>query len=118
MRVIIAGSRPPVEVREDAKKLEQWYEERYEQLEAVLAKSGMLTLIDTVLCGEAEGWDELGKRWALAQGLEVEILDPSLEADGLIALWDGSSSNTRRLIANCEKAGMELDCIWVELVED
>lgn len=118
MRVIIAGSRPPKAIRDNAEKLEQWYEEHYDMLDETVTKSGMRELIEIVAGGfEGEGWDELGKRWAGMQGLDWQKETQIIVTDGLVAMWDGESAPTRRLIAECEKAGVELECIWVEVVE-
>lgn len=142
MRVIIAGSRPPKEVRENQAKLEQWYEERYDVLDATITKSGMRELIEVVVCGEATGWDELGKRWAESNGIEVASypakwkrkdgtvdmgagykrnLVMAQNADGLIAMWNGRSNGTRNMISTAEREwGGVVECerqIWVEVVD-
>jgi len=68
-----------------------------------------------ILCGEALGADQLGKRYAVSKGLHVESfpadwkskgkgagmirnLEMLKRADGLIALWDGRSPGTRHII--------------------
>jgi len=143
MRVIIAGSRPPKAIRDDPQRLEQWYEEHYDVLEEAIEHSGMRELIEVVVGGETTGYDELGKRWAHANGLEYEphaakwrnkqgVLDMGAGMkrnremaqsgiDGAVILWDGKSSGARNCIVECEKVakagGMELECIWVELVD-
>jgi len=143
MRVIIAGSRPPKAIREDPARLEAWYEEHYSVLEAAIVSSGMQAFIETVLGGEACGWDELGKRWAQAEGITYEphaakwkrkdgTVDmgagmkrnremAQANIDGAIVLWDGRSAGARNCIVECEKVakagGMELECIWVEVVD-
>ena len=143
MRVIIAGSRPPKPVRSNPQLLEQWYEEHYSVLEQAIANSGMQAFIETVLGGEASGYDELGKRWAYANDLAYEPhpakwrnakgeLDmgagmkrnremAQANIDGAVICWDGRSAGARNCIVECERVakagGMEMECIRVELVE-
>lgn len=142
MRVIIAGSRPPKDIRENLAKLEQWYEERYDVLDATITKSGMRELIEVVVCGEAAGWDELGKRWAESNGIEVASypakwrgknemvdmgagfkrnLEMARNSDGLICFWNGKSKGARHMIATAEREwGGVVECerqIWVEVVD-
>jgi hypothetical protein len=124
MRIIIAGSRPPKAIRADAQALEQWYEEHYDVLDAAIDRSGWRELIDCVIEGEAEGWDTLGKRWAMLNGVTVEPYpakwrrkDGTVDmgaghkrnkvmaevGDCLLAMWDGKSHGTRNMIATAEK---------------
>ncbi len=82
MIVIIAGSRPPKELRAasitrlrwpvassfgDRELLEDWYTAHMPVLEKAIADSGFV--IGKVVDGEAEGFDRLGRRWARRNGV-------------------------------------------------
>lgn len=71
--------------------------------------------ITTVLCGEARGVDEMGKRWAHKNGIPVESCPANWNkygyaagvirnklmaenAEALIAVWNGYSTGTKNMI--------------------
>lgn len=78
-----------------------------------------------VVCGEAEGPDTLGKRWAIQNGIAVKSMPADWwvnghynklagfernhsmgdYADALIAVWDGVSGGTKDMIQYMKKLG-------------
>lgn len=75
---------------------------------------------DEVFCGEADGADSDGKKWASRQGLKVRSFRPDwdrlgikagyirndemgAEAHALLAFWDGKTPGTRHMINNMKK---------------
>lgn len=85
---------------------------------------GIVRRSDTVISGGARGADSLGEAFAEKNGLDVERYPAewdkygkaaghrrnhrmSLEADGLIAFWDGRSPGTKNMIENAHKARLE-----------
>ena len=106
MRVIIAGGRN--------------YNDYDTLLEAV---SESRFQIDAVISGGATGVDALGERFAKERNLPLEIFLPdwnkhgkaagpirnkemAMNADGLIALWDGQSRGTKNMIDIAQKIGL------------
>lgn len=99
MKIIIAGSRHITEM---------------EYL--IVAIRNTQFKIKEVVCGCAKGVDTLGKQWAEENNIPVEEFPPDFErypipraffarniemahyADGLIAVWDGSSTGTMHMI--------------------
>jgi hypothetical protein len=86
----------------------------------------------TVISGDCQGPDTLGRAYAIERGHRIEVMeyDPSLgrnastmrhqrmveAADGIIALWDGKSEGTRKLLNLMHAAGkpvrvVEVDCL-------
>ena len=76
-----------------------------------------------ILCGEARGADELGKRYAKEHGIPVMSFPADWEkfgksagyrrnaemarnADALIAFWDGSSHGTKHMIGLAHELGL------------
>ena len=76
-----------------------------------------------ILCGEAEGADTLGKKYAFDRGLAVEPHPADWRkngrgagymrnremlktADALVAFWDGSSRGTKHMIDIAKEAGI------------
>lgn len=106
MRVIIAGSRDF---------------EDFEQLAGAVRDSGFR--ITEVVSGCARGADLLGEVWAEEQGIPVKKFPAEWEkfgkmagpirnrrmaqyAQGLIALWDGSSRGTENMIQLAQEKGI------------
>lgn len=75
-----------------------------------------------VVCGEAKGADELGKRYAESHGIEVVSMPADWNkygksagyrrnremaeiADGLVAFWDGESKGTKHMIDTMTSLG-------------
>lgn len=102
MKTIIAGSRSINDMR---------------HLERALALSGIAPTV--VLCGGAFGVDELGSKWAHANGVPVwgypaewskygrragfvRNITMAEHASALIAVWNGSSPGTKHMIREAE----------------
>ena len=73
---------------------------------------------DTEICGEAKGADNLGKKWAKENNIEVKSYpaewdkhgkaaghirneEMAQESDFIVAFWDGKSRGTKNMIDNC-----------------
>ena len=69
MKVIIAGSRPPEDIRRNHTKLREWYTE-HRGVVAEAVKSSKF-LIDEVVTGKAKGFDFLGESWATDARLPI-----------------------------------------------
>jgi len=106
MKVILAGSRTITE---------------FKHLEAAILASELA--ITEVVCGEARGVDEMGRRWALIHRVPIKSFPAKWEADkrmagfirnvemakyadALIAVWDGWSTGTAHMIATAASLGM------------
>ena len=96
--------------------------EDYDYLLTVCRK--LLTRADTIISGCANGADKLGEQFAEKNGITVERFPAdwdkhgkaaghirnhqmSLQADALIAFWDGKSRGTKNMIENAHKARLE-----------
>lgn len=117
MRVVIAGSRTITDLSE---------------VKAAVAKANFD--ISVVISGGASGVDKLAEEYALAHGLDLEIYPVTREdwarygrsagprrnaemirnADGLIAIWDGSSPGTESTIKLARRKGIP---IYIHLVK-
>lgn len=80
--------------------------------------------ITELVSGGARGVDELGERWAAANGIPVKKFIPDWRlgrgagqirnkemaeyADILIAIWDGESRGTKGMIDYAKKAGLKV----------
>ena len=99
MRLIIAGSRSATQA----------------DLRKAVARCKWVGFASAVVSGTARGADQLGEHWAEERGLEVVRYPAEWEkygrragpfrnkvmaehADGLVALWDGTSKGTRSMI--------------------
>ena len=108
MRVIIAGSRTVDEIKE--------------VITAIQLSEFDVT---TVICGECQGPDRLGKFWANLNNIPVEsyIAQWSIhgkgagfirneimatKADALIAIWDGESEGTADMIERAKKHNLKI----------
>lgn len=104
MRTIIAGSRTATK------------EDTYEGIRLCLWSSK----ISVVLSGHARGADIYGEQWSKEKGLKLEIFPANWEkwgksaglirnakmvnlAEGLIAIWDGTSPGTKHIISLARK---------------
>lgn len=117
MNVVIAGSRPPKEIRLKYKSLDRWYEKHQAVVEAAVTASGFD--VDTVIQGEAQGFDTLASRWAywnrrVCYGYPAEWKSSdgqtdysagftrnewmAVDGDALVAVWDESSRGTAHMI--------------------
>lgn len=102
-KIIIAGCRTFKDYRRLAQELEQ-YEYK----------------IGEVVCGGAQGVDELGRTWAIKNNIPVKMFPADWENDGqaagfirnhkmgdyadaLIAFWDGQSVGTKDMIEYMKK---------------
>ena len=109
MRYIVAGGRDFAD---------------YERLHEVCNR--LTGVGDVIMSGGARGADALGEKYALSQpeivNLETYPADwdkykkaagyirnhqMSLEADGLIAFWDGKSPGTKNMVEEAHKARLE-----------
>lgn len=81
--------------------------------------------ITTVLCGEADGVDQLGKRWAKEHSVEVELwpADWTLNgkpagiirncamakhADAAVVIWDGESRGSKHMVDEALARGLHV----------
>lgn len=81
-------------------------------------------LISTVVSGGARGVDQLGEQWAKMNNIPVDIYLANwdkygksagykrntimaMNADALIAIWDGESKGTKHMIDLAEKYGLK-----------
>ena len=97
--------------------------EDYETLKRIAGR--VVRRGDTIISGAARGADQLGETFAERNSLELERYPAdwnkygkgaghrrnhrmSLEADGLIAFWDGKSRGTRNMIENAHKARLTI----------
>lgn len=108
MRVVIAGSRSISD---------------YNILETAIVMSEFE--ITKVISGHARGVDRLGELWARKHKIPVQIFLPDWDrwgksagirrnvemlkvADGLIALWDGTSRGTKHSIDKAREMGLKV----------
>ena len=98
--------------------------------EAIRLSQFVPYLITTVVSGRCpEGVDVLGERWAEQQGIPIEPFPADWKqygraagpmrnqqmvdyADGLIAVWDGTSTGTGDVIRRAEKRQLPLFIYW------
>lgn len=94
----------------------------------------MLTVypdVSTILCGEARGVDMIGAEWAISRGdLAIEYYPArweadgrgagfirnhrmAMNADGLLAIWDGESKGTEHMIKQALKERLEIRVVYV-----
>lgn len=109
MRIIIAGSRTVTE----------------QQVRDALEWCPWIGFVSCVVSGGAKGADQFGERWAIQQGLEIKqflaewgkygkragpLRNKMMaeNADGLIAVWDGSSRGTSSMIDLGQTAGLRI----------
>lgn len=102
----------------------------YNTLERVAGK--IIRPGDTVVSGGARGADALGERFAERHSLALEVYPAewerygkaagyrrnhrmSLEADGLLAFWDGYSKGTKDMIQQAHKARLEIHIYYYEV---
>jgi hypothetical protein len=117
MRVIIAGSRPPKNIRfRNGTAYKQWCAQN--QIHVHNAVQGSkFPQITEVVSGAAVGFDDLGENYAHANDIPIRQFKPQYEilgqylapkarnntmaqyADALIAIWDGYSGGTRHMIS-------------------
>lgn len=80
--------------------------------------------ITTVVSGGARGVDQLGEQWATMNNIPIDIYPANwdkygksagykrntimaINADALIAIWDGESKGTKHMIDLAEKYGLK-----------
>lgn len=129
-RVIIAGSRIPEQYRKLREAREDWYQRvlpwaEVEIMEILGWKDSMFYTRPEieVVCGMANGFDEIGRRWATTRSVPVkempanwatygasagavrnqQMLDFSLPDGLLIAFWDQRSNGTDNMIKLANK---------------
>lgn len=112
-KVIVAGSR----TFDDYNLLCQ-------KLDKILNGAGNVCIV----CGEAKGADQLGKRYAKEHRLKVESYPANWEkfgkqagyirnekmasvANALVAFWNGSSAGTKHMIETAKKMGLQVRVI-------
>lgn len=81
--------------------------------------------ITTIVSGRARGADSLGERFALEQGIPIDLypadwkkygksagyrrnIEMAKNADRLVAFWDGESRGTKHMIDISEKEELEV----------
>ncbi len=87
--------------------------------------------ITQVICGCARGADTIGKAWADLEGIpclempadwdlhgkkagSIRNEEMALEAEALIALWDGVSTGTANMINIAERLGLHVTVIYTQ----
>jgi hypothetical protein len=130
VRIIIAGSRPPSNIRFSKVLLDLWHNTHYQVvINGVLEfESKFAVVAHEVISGEALGYDTLGSRWSKEYLRKAPISFPALwtvhgnsagmirngqmieegKPWGLLAFWDGNSSGTAHMIRLAEKAGLRV----------
>jgi len=116
MRVIIAGSRTVTE----------------EQVRAALEGCSWIGFVSAVVSGTAKGADEFGETWAHEYGIQV-IRYPAEwkkygkragplrnkvmadNAEGLVAVWDGTSRGTHSMISLASERGLRISILRTDL---
>lgn len=130
MKCIIAGSRPPKEIRSDYEALIDWYDQRIHlinrYMDNVIEQVGIPITI--VVSGTAEGWDILGELWAGFNSLLIKPMPADwgkygkksgpirnremaeyAAPDGiLVAVWDGKSKGTENMISVAKEKGLRV----------
>ena len=109
MNIIIAGSRTFKDYTLMRQKLDYYFQ----------------NISPIIVCGEAKGADELGRRYAESHGLEIISMpadwnkygksagykrNEQMEkiADGLVAFWDGKSKGTKHMIDTMTAKGKQV----------
>lgn len=82
MKVILAGSRPPVEFRNNPHELENWYIQNTNHVADAMSESGYSVMATVIVCGKAQGFDTLGERWANLIGKSVDPYPADWQAYG------------------------------------
>ena len=87
-------------------------------------------LVSEVVCGEARGVDEMGKKAAQAKNIPVKSFPADWSkhgksagpirnremaeyADALVAIWDGKSKGTKNMIDTAKKLGLKVFVLTV-----
>lgn len=116
MRVIIAGGRDFADHERLARVLDDMYADHLRRTNSEQF---------SVVCGMARGADQLGHDWATFAGVAIEEypaewdkhgkaaghkrnLQMALNAEVLVAFWDGMSSGTRDMIQTALAHGLEV----------
>lgn len=111
MKVIVAGTRPPVS---------------YKHVKDAIANCGFE--IDEIVSGNAWGVDRLGELYAQQNHIDLVIFPANWEkygksaglrrnekmanyADALVAVWDGQSKGTKHMIETATKKGLKV-FVW------
>lgn len=88
----------------------------------------------SIVCGEARGADTLGRRWAVEHGIRVDSYPAdwdrfgkragfirneqmAMNADALIAFWDGRSRGTKHMIDIAQQRGLPVRVVRIERKE-
>ena len=112
MKVIIAGSRNISDTTNNRQHL-------------INAINESFFVVTEVVCGMAWGVDNLGRIWAESNGIKVtqfpadwkkygkgagivRNLEMAEYADGLIAVWDGTSRGTANMIQTAKNKGLKI----------
>lgn len=128
MITIIAGSRPPKDIRSKPAKLKEWYESHRRYVAFAMADSGIEPT--RVVSGCAVGFDVLGEEWAAERGIPVDRFPADwinrktgrinynagkernlvmiANAQALVAIWDGVSSGTKHCHDNALLRGLKV----------
>ncbi len=85
MKIILAGSRPPVEYRSNLHELERWYSENACHVADAMIVSHYFDKATIIVCGKAQGFDTLGERWAKLNGIPVDHYPADWKAFGKAA---------------------------------
>ena len=70
MRVIIAGSRPPEEIRKNAVEVTRWYRFHTDVVPIAVEQAGFE--ITELVTGKAAGFDRLGESWAQENAIPIK----------------------------------------------
>ena len=115
MNIIVAGSRTFNDYEFLRSKLDFYFSNRGKAIQ--------------IICGEAEGADQLGKRYAIEKGYNVLSFPDQSEifgsfakfkrnremaraADGLVAFWVGESKGTAQLIQVMKETGKPIRIVY------
>ena len=115
MKLIIAGSRTFKYTRINYRMMCQAVNKAVHMLEQLESDINFACKFTTIISGGAQGPDQMGAQWARDNNLEVEEYLPDwdangraagmirnkemgLNADWLLAIWDGESKGTEHMI--------------------
>lgn len=84
LKLIIAGSRPPKEVRNSPSALRNWYDQHRGVVDQVIEQSGFNDIAE-IVSGRAKGFDFLGEVWAADNHIPVKPFPANWDRWGRIA---------------------------------
>lgn len=131
IRLIIAGSRPPENIRKDPERNHKWHIKRQKnQLiwRAFQASPWRFFQVGEVVEGCADGIDRLAEWWAKGESIPLKHCPAqwkkedgsvnmkagrerneqmAIYADALLAIWDGESKGTEHMIETMDMLGKD-----------